>query len=100
MAESKVVSIRVPQELLNAIDQLAGIRYPSRRLGGDPNRSQLILDALAAYVENFDDTVDTAHIGLSPTVIDARVTALVDERLAPVESKLAVLESALGESNA
>lgn len=89
MAESKVVSIRVPQELLNAVDQLAAVRYPSRR-GKEPNRSQLILDALESYVAHFDDTVSKCHTG--------EVEALVMEKLAPIQKKLAALESALGES--
>lgn len=100
MAESKVVSIRVPQDLLEAIDQLAAERYPSRRTGSDPNRSQLILDALEAYVKHPDDTVSnfhTVHTVLAPEVIDARVNVLVDERLVPIQEKVAALEVALGE---
>lgn len=92
MAESKVVSIRVPQDLLDAIDRLAAKRYPSRRPDGDPNRSQLILDALEAFVENSDDTVKIFHTVSSPEKIDARVTALVDERLASLQDKIAALE--------
>ena len=95
MAESKVVSIRIPQDLLDAIDRLAAQAYPSRRSGGEPNRSQVILDALAAYVKPFDDTVNSCHTGGKTEVIDGRLTALVDERLVPVKEKLAALESEL-----
>lgn len=99
MAESKVVSIRVPQDLLDAIDRLAAIRYPSRRPDGDPNRSQLILDALAAYVENFNDTVNISHT-VSPYEVETHFQVLVDEKLAPIQKKLNALESTLGKSNA
>ncbi|AFZ13608.1 hypothetical protein Cri9333_2758 [Crinalium epipsammum PCC 9333] len=58
MADSKVVSIRVPDELLEAVDQLAGIKYPSRKAGDKPNRSQIILDALSAYIATANDTVN------------------------------------------
>lgn len=94
MAESKVVSIRIPQDLLEGIDRLAAERYPSRRPGGDPNRSQLILDALAAYVENPDYTVNNSF---TVSDLDVRIADLE----ARLESKLMQqMEAVLGESNA
>lgn len=96
MAESKVVSIRIPQDLLDAVDQLAAIRYPSRR-GGEPNRSQLILDALETYVANTDESEDNRHTA-SYEIVETQIDALVDKKLAPLREKLAALESALGET--
>lgn len=96
MAESKVVSIRIPQDLLDAVDQLAALRYPSRR-GGEPNRSQLILDALETYVANSDDSVVNRHT-VSNEIVETQLGALVDEKLAPLRERLFALESALGET--
>ncbi len=94
MAESKVVSIRIPQELLSAIDRLAAVRYPSRR-GGEPNRSQLILDLIESGIQTAtDDTVDN-HITVSSEVIETQFEALVEEKLSPIQEKLAALESEL-----
>ncbi|HEY9874498.1 MAG TPA: GIY-YIG nuclease family protein [Candidatus Obscuribacterales bacterium] len=47
---SEIVSLRIPNEMLDALDKLAELKYPSRRSEGKPNRSQVILDAVAAYV--------------------------------------------------
>jgi metal-responsive CopG/Arc/MetJ family transcriptional regulator len=94
MAESKVVSIRIPQELLDAIDRLAAVRYPSRR-GGEPNRSQLILDLIESGIQTAsDDTVDN-RITVTPEVLETQFEALVDEKLSPIQEKLAALESEL-----
>jgi metal-responsive CopG/Arc/MetJ family transcriptional regulator len=94
MAESKVVSIRIPQELLDAIDRLAAVRYPSRR-GGEPNRSQLILDLIESGIQTAsDDTVDN-RITVTPEVLETQLDALVDEKLSPIQEKLAALESEL-----
>jgi metal-responsive CopG/Arc/MetJ family transcriptional regulator len=99
MAESKVVSIRIPQELLDAVDRLAAVRYPSRR-GGEPNRSQVILDFIASGIETADDdTVNSRHTA-STEAIETRLDALVEEKLFPIQSKLAALESVLGECSA
>lgn len=99
MAESKVVSIRIPQELLDAVDRLAAVRYPSRR-GGEPNRSQLILDLLEQGIKTADDdTVNSRHT-VSTEAIETQLEALVEEKLYPIESKLAALESELGKCSA
>jgi metal-responsive CopG/Arc/MetJ family transcriptional regulator len=99
MAESKVVSIRIPQELLDAVDRLAAVRHPSRR-GGEPNRSQLILDLLEQGIQTADDdAVNKCHT-VSTEAIETRLDALVEEKLFPIQSKLAALESVLGEYSA
>lgn len=97
MAESKVVSIRIPQNLLDVIDRLATLGYPSRRLGGEPNRSQLILDFISSGIQNA--TADTVNnrLTVSSDAIETQLEALVDEKLAPIQEKLAALELALGD---
>lgn len=52
MANSPLVSLRIPPETLKRIDKLAEKLYPSRKVGGKPNRSQVILDAIASFLDN------------------------------------------------
>jgi hypothetical protein len=54
MAESKAISIRVPDILLEKIDRLANEKYKSHK--GTPNRSLVILDAIVAYFDTLSDT--------------------------------------------
>ncbi|MGK7875733.1 MAG: CopG family ribbon-helix-helix protein [Xenococcaceae cyanobacterium] len=51
MANSPLVSIRIPPETLERIDKLAQKFYPSRRAGRSPNRSQVILDAIDQFLK-------------------------------------------------
>jgi metal-responsive CopG/Arc/MetJ family transcriptional regulator len=50
MANSPLVSIRIPEETLRQLDELAEKLYPSRKRGGKSNRSQVILDAIAQFL--------------------------------------------------
>jgi predicted DNA-binding protein len=54
MANSPLVSIRIPPETLARIDQLAQKLYPPRREGKTPNRSQVILDAINQFLEQHE----------------------------------------------
>lgn len=54
MANSPLVSIRIPPETLERIDQLAQKLYPPRRAGKTPNRSQVILDAINQFLEQHE----------------------------------------------
>ena len=94
MPDTKVVSIRVPISLLEAVDNLAEAKYPSRT-GGTPNRSQLILDAIEAYINrasgNVDNSADTDNSTLIKTLNN------VVERLALVENRVEEVEIGLGE---
>lgn len=56
MANSKAVSIRIPDEILSKIDQRAERQYKSHR--GIPNRSPVVLDALVYYFNTLSDTVE------------------------------------------
>ncbi|ACK72427.1 putative transcriptional regulator, CopG family [Gloeothece citriformis PCC 7424] len=59
MPNSPLVSIRIPAETLERLDNLAQNLYPSRRRGKHPNRSQVILDAIEEYLANHEaETVD------------------------------------------
>lgn len=78
--ESKVVSLRVPQELLEKLDRLAKEKYPKRKT----NRSQVILDAIEFYCEQDlkTESIDSNTISLS-TVND-----IVNKRINELEKKL------------
>lgn len=54
MANSKAISIRIPDELLEKIDLLAEEKYKSHK--GTPNRSLVVLDAIVAYFDTLSDT--------------------------------------------
>jgi LysM repeat protein/predicted DNA-binding protein len=67
MADSKAVSIRIPDELLGKIDDLAERKYKS--IKGKPNRSLVILDAVVAFFNAVSDSeIDNDLIALSDTV--------------------------------
>jgi metal-responsive CopG/Arc/MetJ family transcriptional regulator len=67
MANSKTISVRVPEDLLSKIDHLAQEKYKSHK--GVPNRSLVILDAIDAYCNALSDNVKEYNgITLSHTV--------------------------------
>ena len=65
MPDSKAISVRIPSQLLNSLDAIAEKDYRAKS-DGKPNRSQVLLDALEAYIEERHnkntslDDVDTA----------------------------------------
>ena len=65
MPDSKAISVRIPSQLLDSLDAIAEKDYRARS-DGKPNRSQVMLDALEAYIEQrhnkntSSDDVDTA----------------------------------------
>ncbi len=54
MTNSPLISLRIPPDTLERIDQLAQKRYPARRSGKKPNRSQVILDAIEQFLDQAD----------------------------------------------
>ena len=50
MPDSKAISVRIPSQLLYSLDAIAEKDYRARS-DGKPNRSQVLLDALEAYIE-------------------------------------------------
>lgn len=63
MANSRTISLRVPDDLLLKIDCLAEQKYKSHK--GNPNRSQVILDAIAAYCITVQDSKSDNDISMS-----------------------------------
>ena len=77
MANSKAISIRVPDELLEKIDLLAEGKYKSHK--GTPNRSLVVLDAIVAYFEILSDTDSTDRaITLSDSISTVEFNKLLD----------------------
>ena len=50
MPDSKAISVRIPSQLLDSLDAIAEKDYRAKS-DGKPNRSQVLLDALEAYIE-------------------------------------------------
>ena len=67
MPDSKAISVRIPSQLLNSLDVIAEKDYRAKS-DGKPNRSQVMLDALEAYIEqrqnekNVDNTVSKEEL--------------------------------------
>jgi len=66
MPDSKAISVRIPSQLLNSLDVIAEKDYRAKS-DGKPNRSQVLLDALEAYIEqrdyqNVDNTVSKEEL--------------------------------------
>jgi hypothetical protein len=57
MADSKAVSIRIPDDILAKIDKLAEEKYTS--IKGKPNRSLVIQNAIVAYFDTVSDNVSS-----------------------------------------
>lgn len=59
MANSPLVSLRIPVETLERLDLLAEKLYPPRRAGGNANRSQVILDAIEQFLNQYESGAGT-----------------------------------------
>lgn len=101
MSKSKIVSISLPADMVARIDAIAAVKYKSHN--GKPNRSKLILDAIATHfkvlelnkISNLSSPFDTlrdaeiqqrtAEIGERYRVLCERAASeppLVEERIA------------------
>jgi metal-responsive CopG/Arc/MetJ family transcriptional regulator len=60
MANSKAISIRIPDELLGKIDLLAEEKYKSHK--GTPNRSLVVLDAIVDYFNTLSNSSEVEQL--------------------------------------
>ena len=60
MAESKPVTIRIPEPWLSQIEAIAAKKYPGRK--GNPNKSQVVLDAVDFYLQHLNDNNDSVTV--------------------------------------
>jgi len=95
MANSKAISIRIPDELLEKIDLLAEEKYKSHK--GTPNRSLVVLDAIVSYFNTLSDTSKIDDIiSVSDSVSIAEFNGLRDavnalsDSVRQLESKLII----------
>jgi metal-responsive CopG/Arc/MetJ family transcriptional regulator len=72
MTNSPLVSIRIPPETLDRIDKLAQELYPSRRAGKNPNRSQVILEAIEQFLRQHEIQHEFGD-GDASDIIDERI---------------------------
>lgn len=92
MAESRVISVRIPDEILKAIDEAAEQKYPVRGKA-TPNRSQFILDAVEFYLAH-----EQQEATVSDTVVDEVVEEKVSTAIAPLVKEIEELKARLGKS--
>lgn len=90
MADSKAVSIRIPDELLAKIDDLAERKYKS--IKGKPNRSLVILDAVVAH---FDTLSDTNNLITLSDAVDMKDFKKLQDFVAALSEDVARLKSTL-----
>ncbi|ARV61057.1 hypothetical protein BZZ01_22720 [Nostocales cyanobacterium HT-58-2] len=79
MANSPLVSIRIPPETLKRVDGLAQKLYPARRVGKNPNRSQVILDAIAQFLEQHESSC-TSTLEIDEQLDEQPIKALDTQR--------------------
>jgi predicted transcriptional regulator len=80
MANSRAVSLRIPDELLEKIDRLANEKYKSHR--GTPNRSLVVLDAIVNYFSTMSDSVESIEVMAASDITDRRLEALENKFIA------------------
>ena len=79
MPDSKAISVRIPSQLLYSLDAIAEKDYRLKS-NGYPNRSQVLLDALEAYIEqrqNENTSSDDVYTAISKEELE---NALDSER--------------------
>jgi metal-responsive CopG/Arc/MetJ family transcriptional regulator len=93
MANSKAVSIRIPDELLEKIDRLAEEKYKSHK--GTPNRSLVVLDAIVAYFDTLSDISDIVSVSNSVSIVEFNglrdIVSTLSDNVKQLENKIIAL---------
>jgi hypothetical protein len=79
MANSPLVSVRIPPETLERVDRLAQKLYPPRRAGRQPNRSQVILDAIEQFLTQHESGF-ARLLNVNPEIVDQPIHFLVHQK--------------------
>lgn len=91
MANSTPVAVRVPDDLLKLLDSKVNEKKATDR---KVNRSQLILDAVEAYLGN--TILDTVSMPNSQTVLDSKTLSdIVESALTPIRQEMEDLRGKL-----
>ena len=92
MAESKPVTIRIPDAWLVQIENLAAQKYPGRK--GNPNKSQVILDAVEFYLQHLNNDGEyNVHdndnvLGVNKQEIQQAVNLAVEQQIEKLAQNL------------
>ncbi len=90
MANSKAISIRIPDELLEKIDLLAEEKYKSHR--GTPNRSLVVLDAIVAYFDTLSDNTNITLVSDNVSIVEFNglrdIVSVLSDSVKYLESKI------------
>jgi metal-responsive CopG/Arc/MetJ family transcriptional regulator len=93
MANSKAISIRIPDELLEKIDRLAEEKYKSHK--GTPNRSLVVLDAIVAYFDTLSDISDIVSVSDSVSIVEFNglrdIVSTLSDNVKQLENKIIAL---------
>ena len=96
MSNSTLVAVRVPSEILGLLDSKVSERLATDRKA---NRSQLILDALEAYLSqtSLDDALLSQTVSnVSQTVLDTdSIQEQIDSAIAPIAAQVEDLRGKL-----
>lgn len=95
MAESKPVTIRIPDAWLVQIENLAAQKYPGRK--GNPNKSQVILDAVEFYLQHLNNDGEY-NVNSNDTVFSANKLELQKIVNLAVEQQIEKLALSLKQS--
>ncbi len=111
MSDKIMLNFRCPTEVLEAIDDLGKERYPANTKHGC-DRSKTLMDIVRAGIEALNDgsvvlpapafvrqPSDDVRLSLSDSVLEARITEIVERKTERLQTALAELRAELvGES--
>ena len=86
MSENKTISLRIPDEILKSLDDIALEQYPNRT-GTGFNRTQVILDAIEMYLENRNNKTLQDNVNIDEK-IDNAIAKLKAEFSSVLDSKV------------
>lgn len=89
MSKSTLVAVRVPSEILENLDKAVKDRLATDRKS---NRSQIILDALDAYLSQ---TLLDTDLVREPSNSDESLTELIQAAIVPIKQELEDLRGKL-----
>jgi metal-responsive CopG/Arc/MetJ family transcriptional regulator len=93
MADSKAISIRLPDELLAKVNKLAEEKYKS--IAGKPNKSLVVQNALIVYFDTLSDSVSDKRIVAEYDTVRINDFKALQETVATLSEDVKRLEQSL-----
>jgi metal-responsive CopG/Arc/MetJ family transcriptional regulator len=93
MADSKAISIRLPDELLAKVNKLAEEKYKS--IAGKPNKSLVVQNALIVYFDTLSDSVSNKRIVTEYDTVRINDFKALQETVATLSEDVKRLEQSL-----